>query len=89
MDDTPTKIKQRYNEMLLSKSPLERLRMASRMYDSVKKLAISGIQKEKRYLDPSRLRGELFLRIYGNDFSATDRERIIKKMSNMQLSTDC
>jgi hypothetical protein len=88
MDDTPTKVKKIYNDMLLSKSPLERLRMASRMYDSVKKLALSGIQKEKPHLDPSRLRGELFLRIYGNDFSATDRERIIKKMSNMQLYTD-
>jgi hypothetical protein len=88
MDDTPTKIKQRYNEMLLSKSPLERLRMASRMYDSVKKLAISGILKERQHLDTSRLRGELFLRIYGNDFSATDREQIMKKIPNMQFDTD-
>jgi hypothetical protein len=88
MDDTPTKRKQRYNEILLSKSPLERLRMASRMYDSVKKLAISGILKERQHLDTSRLRGELFLRIYGNDFSATDREQIIKNIPNMQLETD-
>jgi len=74
--------------MLLSKSPLERLRMASRMYDSVKKLAISGILKERQHLDTTRLRGELFLRIYGNDFSATDREQIMKKIPNMQLDTD-
>ena len=88
MDDTSTKIKQLYNEMLLSKSPFERLRMASRMYDSVKKLAISGILKERPHLDTSRLRAELFLRIYGNDFSATDREQIMKKIPNMQLDRD-
>ena len=88
MHDTSTKIKQIYNEMLLSKSPLERLRMASRMHDSAKRLAKSGLLMEKQHLDPSKLRGELFLRIYGNDFSVTDRERIMEKLPNMQLDTD-
>ena len=88
MDDTPTKMKKLYHEMLLSKSPLDRLRMASRMYDSVKKLAISGILKERRHLDPPRLKRELFLRIYGNDFPARDRERIMKKIPNMQSDMD-
>ena len=88
MDDTPAKMKKLYNEMLLSKSPLDRLRMASRMYDSVKKLAISGILKERRHLDPPRLKRELFLRIYGNDFPASDRERIMKKIPNMQSDMD-
>ncbi len=88
MNDTSAKIKQLYNEMLLSKSPLERLRMASRMYDSVKKLAISGLLKDRQHLNPSRLRGELFLRIYGNDFSVAERERIMEKLSNMQLDAD-
>ena len=88
MDDTPTKIRQHYHEMLLSKSPIERLRMVSRMYDSVKKLAISGILRETPYLDQSRLRGELFLRIYGNDFSSTERKQIIKRIPDMQLASD-
>ena len=80
MHDTSTKIKQIYNEMMLSKSPLERLRMASRMYDSAKKLVLSGLLRERQHLDPSKLRGELFLRIYGNDFSVTDRERIMAQI---------
>ena len=88
MNDTSSKMKQIYNEMLLSKSPLERLRMASRMYASVQRLAISGLLKEKQNLDPSKLRGELFLRIYGNDFSVADRERIMEKIPNMQFDTD-
>jgi hypothetical protein len=58
--------------------------MASRMHDSAKKLAIAGILRERPNLDPSHLRGELFLRFYGNDFPAADRERIMKKIPNMR-----
>ena len=88
MDDTQAKIERRYEEMILSKSPLERLKMASRMHDSARKLVISGILKGRPYLDVSRLRAQLFLRMYGDDFTATERERIIKKMPNMQLDTE-
>ena len=88
MDDTLAKIEQRYQEMLLTKSPLERLKMASRMYDSGRKLVMSGILKEKQHLDTSRLRAKLFLRMYGNDFTANEREKIIKKIPNMQFDTD-
>lgn len=61
MNDTSIKIQRIYHEMLLSKSSLQRLRMASRMYDSAKKLAISGLLREREHLDPSKLREELFL----------------------------
>ena len=88
MNDTSTKIKQLYTEMLLSKSPLERLRMTSRMYDSVKKLATSGLLRERQHIDPSRLRGELFLRMYGNDFSVTERKRIVEQLHKTQLNKD-
>ena len=88
MDDTPAKIEQRYKEMLLSKSPLERLKMASRMYDSGRKLVMSGILKERQNIDASRLRAKLFLRMYGNDFTDNEIEKIIKKIPNMQFDTD-
>jgi hypothetical protein len=88
MSDTSPKVEQLYNKMLLSKSPLERLRMTSRMYDSAKKLATSGLLKERQHLDPARLPGELFLRIYGNDFSIADKKRIMEKMPNMQSDAD-
>ena len=87
MNDTPAKIEKRYKEMLMYKTPLERLKMASRMYDSGKKLVIAGILKKKPRLDLSRLREELFLRMYGCDFTAADRERIIKKIPHRLLDT--
>ncbi|OIP91018.1 MAG: hypothetical protein AUK24_03520 [Syntrophaceae bacterium CG2_30_49_12] len=88
MSDTPTQIKQRYEEMLLSRTPSERLRMASRMYDSGRKLVISGIKIGRQPLNPSQLRGQLFLRMYGSDFTAAEIERIINRIPNMQLDTD-
>ena len=88
MNDTQPKTEQHYKEMLLSKSPLERLQMTSRMFDSGRKLVIAGILKEKPYLNSSQLRALLFLRLYGTDFTATDRERIVKNIPNMQLDVN-
>ena len=87
MSDTPT-IEQRYKEMLLSRTPSQRLRMAGRMYDSGRKLVISGIKNRSQQLNASQLRGQLFMRMYGSDFTVSDRERIINRIPNMQLDTD-
>jgi hypothetical protein len=88
MGDTQVTTEDHYKEMLLSRSPSERLKMASRMFDSGRKLVISGIVKGRPHLDTSQLRAQLFLRMYGNDFAAAERERIIKKIPKMQLDTD-
>ena len=88
MSDTPTRIEQKYKEMLLSRTPAERLRMASRMYDSGRKLVMSSIQSGRQQLNLSQLRGQLFLRMYESDFTSADIERIINIIPNMQLDTD-
>jgi hypothetical protein len=88
MSDGPKQIEQRYKEMLLSRTPLERLRMASRMYDSGRKLVIAGIQHDKHPLTASQLRGQVFLRMYGIDFTVQERERIIHRIPNMELDAD-
>lgn len=56
--------------MLLFLTPFERLRMASGMYDSGRKLVIARILDGGHQLNASQLRGQLFLRIYGGDFTA-------------------
>ncbi len=71
--------------MLMSLTPTERLRMVSRMYNTARKLVIAGIQNKRQQLNASQLRGQLFLRMYGNDFSTAEAKRIINKMPNMQF----
>jgi hypothetical protein len=88
MSDVPRQIEQRYREMLLSRTPLERLRMASRMYDSGRKLVMAGIRDGKRSLTASQMRGQVFLRMYGGDFTVEERERIIHRIPNMELDAD-
>jgi hypothetical protein len=88
MTDTPMRMEKRYQEMILSRTPAERLKMASGMYDSGKKLVISGIQKEGRLLNASQLRAQLFLRMYGNDFSATEIEKIMSRIPDMELARE-
>jgi hypothetical protein len=84
MSDACKQMEQRYKEMLLSLTPLERLRMASRMYDSGRKLVIAGIQHGKHRFTASQLRGQVFLRMYGSDFAVEERKRIIHQIPNMQ-----
>jgi hypothetical protein len=88
MSDACKQIEERYKEMLLSRTPLERLRMASRMYDSGRKLVIAGIQDGKPSLTASQLRGQVFLRMYGSDFTVEERDRIVHQIPNMQLDAD-
>ena len=82
MDETPKKIKKLYHNMLMSKTPSDRLGMASRMFDSAKSLCLAGILKERQGLDQSQVRKALFLRIYGNDFSDSQKALILEKIFN-------
>jgi len=84
MSDTSKQMEQRYKEMLLSRTPLERLKMASRMYDSGRKLVISGIQDGKPPLTASQLRGQVFLRMYGSEFTVEEKARILRRIPNME-----
>jgi len=88
MNDTSRIIEKKFVTMIMSLTPTERLRMASRMFDSGRKLAIAGLLSRKLPLHPSQLRALLFLRMYGSDFSSTDTRRIIRSIPHMQLDTD-
>jgi len=81
MDDTPEKIKQLYMQMLMSKSPSERFMMAVGMFDAAKNLVVAGISREKPGINEGQLRAEIFLKMYGNEFSPPEKERIIRKLT--------
>jgi hypothetical protein len=84
MSDASKHVEKRYKEMLLSLTPLERLKMASRIYDSGRKLVITGIQHGKHPLTASQLRGQVFLRMYGRDFTVEEKARIVRRIPNME-----
>ncbi len=88
MNDTSMQMQLKYNKLLMSLTPSERLRMVSGMYETGRKLVISGIQNRRKQLNSTQLRGQFFLRTYGNDFTAAQIKRIINKIPNMQLDVD-
>ncbi len=69
---------ERIRMLMASRSPAERLRMCARMFAGAKALVLAGMAEEHRQGSPSTIRRQLFLRMYGADFSREQREAILK-----------
>ena len=82
MSDTPLDVEKRFRTMMASRTPEDRLRMASRMFSTAQALVLSGAGADES--DAGR-REHLFLRFYARDFSESDRERIVQYLTD-QLS---
>ena len=85
MYDTSPEMEARMLNMLAQKTPEERLRMACSMLAAAKLLVRSGIMHENPDLTEAQIRGRLFLRLYGDDFSEEEILRIVAKMPNMEI----
>ncbi len=78
MNDTCPEIEDKVRDMMRQKSPYERLRMASSMYDTAKHLATCGILKDNPNISRLDLQQELFVRFYGQDFTPIKLEKILQ-----------
>ena len=88
MNDTSLSIENRMALMMASRTPVERLKMASSMFDSAKMLVKAGLQNENSFLNEAQLRTQIFLRLYGECFTHAEIIRIANTIPNMQLDTD-
>ncbi|HEV7731967.1 MAG TPA: hypothetical protein VGR62_07385 [Candidatus Binatia bacterium] len=78
MTDTSEEVAARYRSLLMEKSGGERLQMACSMFDSARRMVIAGLSDA---LAGDTERGvALFLRLYGTDFDADTRDRIIARI---------
>jgi len=85
MHDTSPEMEARMREMMAQKTPAERLHMACSMFAAAKTLVRSGIIHEDSTLTEAQIRGRMFLRFYGNDFSPEEIQRIVARMPNMEI----
>lgn len=76
MNDTPPQMEQKYREMLLQRSGAERLKMGCSMFATARALVVASVREKEPSASPARVRERLFLRFYGTDFAADERERI-------------
>ncbi len=77
MRDTPPAVDAMYRELLLSRTPADRVRMAAGMYDAAKAIIRAGIPDDCWETEVD-LRIEVFRRFYRQDFSAEEMARIIE-----------
>ena len=70
---------------MIQKSPAERLRMAGSMFESAKQLMRAGMLKEDPSLNEAQIRARTFMRLYGDEFSKDEIDRIMKRIPNMRL----
>lgn len=71
----------KFVNMLMSKTPQERLIMGCNMFDTAKMFAVSSIKNKNPKISPDDLKKEIFLRFYKKDFNKNDREKIINEIS--------
>lgn len=80
MTDTPPHVEKLYREMLMRRSGAERLRMAAAMFQAAKRVVRASLGDPHERDDSADMRVKLFLRIYGPDFDAASRKRIVGRL---------
>jgi len=75
--DTPPDVMQRYRAMLLARSPEERLKMGCSMGATARALVRAAVLAGDPHASPAAVRRALFLRFYGHEYEAAERERIL------------
>jgi hypothetical protein len=73
-------------DMIARKTPAERLRMASSMFESGKKLIVAGLAKEEPSLTGAQIRGRVFQRLYGDCFTLRKIREIASRLPEVELS---
>ena len=77
MNDGAARVETRFSQLLMARSPAQRLAMSSHMFATAKSLVRAGILKEHGSLNPDKLREHLFLRLYEQDFKDVELAKIL------------
>jgi hypothetical protein len=73
-------MERRYRDMLMQRSGAERLKMASSMFATARRLIVASVLENDPLASPATIRRALFLRFYGADFDAETREKILARI---------
>jgi hypothetical protein len=80
MDDTLPETKEILNKLYAKFTAEERLLIGLRMFETAREIVISSFPSS---LTEKEIRERLFLRFYGNEFTAKETEEIFKRMSQI------
>jgi hypothetical protein len=85
--DTPPEVMERYRAMLLARPPEDRLKMGCSMGASARALVRASVLARDPHASPAALRRAIFLRYYGDEFDAAERERILRRLEGPAAPT--
>ncbi|MHB1391243.1 MAG: hypothetical protein ACYCXF_08470 [Thermoleophilia bacterium] len=88
MNDTTPDMEKRFVSMIAARSPADRMRMASSMFDTGRTLLRIGLMRKNESISEGQLRAQMFLRLYGDDFASSEITRIASSIPNMTLDAD-
>jgi hypothetical protein len=77
MNDTSPEMESRYRTMIMERSGEERLKMGCSMFDAAKAMMQAGILDQNPHASPAEIRRALFTQLYGHEFDADIREKIL------------
>lgn len=80
MKDTTPEIESLFYQMIMEKSGEERLMMEFSMFGMARMQVETGIRANKPNADGQEIRREIFLRFYGQEFSAEEQDKILKRI---------
>ena len=80
MTDTSREVMELYRTMLFARSSEERLKMGCSMNATALALIRASVLAKDPQASPATLRCALFLRLYGHEFDAEQRERILARL---------
>ena len=79
MHDTHITMERKIKELLAQKSSEEKLEMGCSMFMFAKTIVRASIEKDSP-IHANKLRQQLFLRFYGNDFDKVQKKKIIEHL---------
>lgn len=82
MNDTSPEIEKMLREKYMSLSGFERVQIGSSMFESAKKIVEYSLPKDLSQLEKKI---QMFLRFYGHEFSETEKNKIITRLSNKHI----
>jgi len=76
MNDTTTEFQDKYQKLIMARSPSDRVAMACRMFSTARSLMIAGIRDGNGDVHENVIRRLLFQRLYGDDLPAEYLHRV-------------
>lgn len=84
MDAITPEIDEKTREMIMQKTPEERIQMGSEMFAEFRRSIIQDILRENPDISDSTLRQKFFSKVYGHEYTKEELQKILAGLGKIQ-----